>query len=283
MVCAALCVLAGCIKIEIPANVPAKDDPPVKAEVTVPETSEPPVNAEKDSAPQGSDVTEAAPSPAPVQGEEPAIPSGKRSGMLTAYEEILNELYQSYTDPERFQHEDGPSFALFDVDRDGAEELIVKDPVGETSGPFLRIYGYQESGGKAYLELEETPDFYYYDNGVIEVQWSHNQGAAGDKLWPYTVYQYNAGTGVYERLAGVDGWDKELREVFDGQSFPDELDLDGDGFLYYVITEPGGYAPAYGDAMDYDAYENWRQSYLQGAGPGGFSFVPLVKENISLQ
>lgn len=276
MACVVLCVLSGCVKIEIPANVPEKDDTPAKVETIVPDTPAPPAVVENIENPPD-------PSPAPAQPEAPAAPSGKLSGMLTAYEAILNELYESYEDPERFRYEDGPAFALFDVDQDGLEELILKDSVGEVSGTFLRIYGYDETGRKAYLELDVSPDFYYYDNGVIEVAWSHNQGAAGDKLWPYSVYQYSDRTKDYAYLAGVDGWDKNLREVFDGQSFPDALDLDGDGFLYYVITEPGGYAPAYGEAMDYDAYEAWRQTYLQGAEPSGIPFIPLVKDNISLQ
>lgn len=52
--------------------------------------------------------------------------------------------------------------------------------------------------------------------------------------------------------------------------------------MYYVITEEGGYAPAYGEVMDGADYEAWRQTYLNGAFPAGPSFLPLVKENISL-
>lgn len=213
--------------------------------------------------------------PEPVKTEEPAIPQTDWSGMLTAYRQLLEELYQAYDDPERFRYEDGPSFAVYDVDRDGTEELLIQDPVSE----LVQIYGYS-SAGKVYLELEEYSNLYCYDNGVIEVGWSHNQGAAGDKLWPYNVYQYNPGTGVYDRIAAVDGWDKALREIFSGKAFPAEADLDGDGFIYYVITEPGGYAPDYGEAMDYAAYEDWRQSYLQGAEPSGVPLLPLIRENI---
>ena len=35
---------------------------------------------------------------------------------------------------------------------------------------------------------------------------------AGDKLWPYNMYRYNAETGAYERTAAVDGWDKSLSD-----------------------------------------------------------------------
>ena len=276
--CALLCALTACGKTNNDVTLPENDAPPQ----TQMEPQEPP----KTSEPEDVRPVEPAPpeeppetAPEPVTSEEPPVPQTGWSGMLMAYTDILEELYQSYQDPERFRYEDGPSFTLFDVDLDGEEELIVRDPVGEVAGQWVRIYGYRDAG-EAYLELEEFSDLYYYDNGVIEAAWSHNQGGAGDKLWPYTVYQYHSETGVYEQLAMVDGWDKNLREVLAGETFPDEVDQDGDGFIYYIITEEGGYAPTYGAAMDHMAYEAWRDSYLNGALPTGPSFLPLVRENI---
>lgn len=268
VLCVLLCALTACGGTEKEITLP-EDDTPSQVQTEAPEVSEP------------ENIQPAEPSgPEEVKSEEPVIPQTGWSGMLMAYTEILEELYQAYQDPERFRYEDGPGFALYDVDLDGMEELIVQDTVGEVAGQWVRIYGYDDATGTAYVELEEYPDLSYYDNGVIEAGWSHNQGAAGDKLWPYTVYQYNSVTGKYEQIAMVDGWDKNLREIFDGESFPDEVDQDGDGFIYYIITEEGGYAPTYGAAMDYAAYEAWRDSYLNGAFPTGPSFLPLVRENI---
>lgn len=274
--CVLLCVLTACggtrretASPETGTPSQAQTEPAKKPETPeAPEASEPSnIQSVEPSIPEET--------PEAVKGEEPAIPQTGSSGMLTAYRQLLEELYQAYDDPERFRYEDGPSFAVYDVDRDGTEELLIQDPASE----LVQIYGYN-SAGKVYLELEEYSNLYWYDNGVIEVGWSHNQGAAGDKLWPYNVYQYNPDTGVYDRLAAVDGWDKALREISGGKAFPAEVDLDGDGFIYYVITEPGGYAPDYGEAMDYAAYEDWRQSYLQGAEPGGAPLLPLIRENI---
>lgn len=269
--CVLLCALTACGRTQ-KEPAPPEDNVPSQPRTETPEVPE---------ASEPEDIQPAEPSgPEETKGEEPAIPQTGWSGMLMAYTNILEELYQAYQDPERFRYEDGPSFALYDVDLDGTEELIVRDPVGEVAGQWVRIYGYDDASGKAYVELEEYPNLYYYDNGVIEAAWSHNQGAAGDKLWPYTVYQYDAASGMYTQLAMVDGWDRNLREVLAGETFPDEADQDGDGFIYYIITEEGGYAPAYGEAMDHTAYETWRDSYLNGAFPTGPSFLPLVKENI---
>ena len=277
-VCALFCILAACGRTDN-QTAPPEDSTPPQTQTEPPEvpaTPEPEdVQPVEPAPPEETPET----APEPVKSEDPPAPQTGWSGMLMAYTGILEELYQSYQDPERFRYEDGPSFSLYDVDLDGAEELIVQDPVGEVAGQWVRIYGYNNAG-EAYIELEEFPDLNYYDNGVIEAGWSHNQGAAGDKLWPYTVYQYDPDTDIYEQLAIVDGWDKNLREVLAGETFPDEVDQDGDGFIYYIITEEGGYAPTYGAAMDHMAYEAWRDSYLNGALPTGPSFLPLVRENI---
>ncbi|MBD5149423.1 MAG: hypothetical protein HDT18_03425 [Oscillibacter sp.] len=274
--CVLLCALTACGKTDNAITLPESDAAPQTQIQTQPEPPEIPAVSDP------GDIQPAEPSGSEeIKSEEPVIPQTGWSGMLMAYTDILEELYQAYQDPERFRYEDGPGFALYDVDLDGTEELIVQDQVGEAAGQWVRIYGYDHAAGTAYVELEEYPDLCYYDNGVIEAGWSHNQGAAGDKLWPYNVYQYNPETGKYEQIAAVDGWDRNLREIFAGENFPDEVDQDGDGFIYYIITEEGGYAPTYGEPMDYASYETWRESYLNGAFPTGPSFLPLVKENIA--
>ena len=63
--------------------------------------------------------------------------------------------------------------------------------------------------------------------------------------------------------------------------FPEEVDKDGDGFVCYIIEEEGGYAPVYGEPMDYGDYALWADRYLDGnvVRPSYFS---LSKENIAL-
>ena len=63
--------------------------------------------------------------------------------------------------------------------------------------------------------------------------------------------------------------------------FPDEVDKDGDGFVYYIITEDGGYAPEYGTPMDYAEYANWVAVFL-GADVVEPAYIPLTEENIAM-
>lgn len=273
LLCALFCTLTACGQKtdSVPPSQPAEDLPETPAEPELPPATSLP-----------SESPAEPPAEPEVQPEEPSIPPAAWSGRPAAYQEVLEEIYQSSENPEQSQYENGPSFALYDVDRDGEEELIVRNTGGSMADMWTRIYGYDEAAKTAYVELEEFSGLYYYDNGVIEAAWSHNQGMAGDSLWPYNVYRYNGDAGTYQRIAAVDGWDKSLSDVWGGTSFPDDVDVDGDGFVYYVITEEGGYAPDYGEVMDNADYDAWREMYLQGAFPTGPDFVPLTAENIAL-
>ena len=169
----------------------------------------------------------------------------------------------------------GEYFAVCDINGDGENELITQRNNTAMAGQVERIY--DRSGNELFSAF---PDITYYDNGVVLAGWSHNQGWAGDRLWPYTLYRWD-GAG-YEEIASVDGFDKSLREGAGEERFPDELDKDGDGYLYYIIIEPGGYAPDYGTPMDNADYEAWLSSYTSGAAALEIPYMPLTEENIAV-
>lgn len=173
------------------------------------------------------------------------------------------------------------NFAICDVNGDGKNELIIQRNSTYVAGQVERVYS--ANGNEL---LAEYPMTTYYDNGYVTAGWSHNQGVAGDKLWPYTLYRYDSSAGKYVQEAAVDGWDKSLRDTclsYDETiiPFPEDVDKDGDGFVYYIITEAGGYAPVYGEPMDYADYALWVSRYL-GANVIDVPYYPLTEENISL-
>ena len=175
-------------------------------------------------------------------------------------------------------------FAVCDVNGDGQDELITQRNNGPTTVQEETVY--DQDGNNllsAYAGLVT-----YYNNGYVTAGWSHNQGKAGDKLWPYTLYRFNAETGIYEYSANVDGWDKALGDTYQffnpdnsGMlTFPDDIDKDGDGFIYYIISEKDGYAPAYGTPVDYADWAAWA-AYLEGDAVTPV-YVRLTEENIAL-
>ena len=172
-------------------------------------------------------------------------------------------------------------FAICDVNGDGRDELITQRNNTYMANQLERVY--DEDGREL---LAQYPFMTYYDNGYVTAGWSHNQGAAGDKLWPYTLCRYDSSEGKYVQEAAVDGWDKSLRDTYLSYDetiipFPEDVDKDRDGFVYYIITEAGGYAPVYGEPIDYADYALWAARYL-GANVIDVPYYPLTEENISL-
>lgn len=175
----------------------------------------------------------------------------------------------------------GNHFAICDVNGDGKDELITQLNATIMAGQSECVY---DGDGNELLRV--FPDTAYYGGGAVMAGWSHNQGAAGDRLWPYTLFQYDADTGKYVRLVSVDGWDKSLRDAYfswDGSfiPFPDGVDGDGDGFVYYLLAEEGGYAPVYGEPMDNADYARWLARNVTG-DPVDVRYIRLTENNIAL-
>ena len=214
---------------------------------------------------------------------EPVIHSD-RAAMLAAYTEVLNNFYFNHTDPSgqdmgSFEGigEEWNQFAVFDVDLDGQDELLVSYTATIASAGMREyVFGYDGTGGNVREEFSEFPLAKYYDNGIIEAGWSHNQGRAGDALWPYTFWRYDPQSDTYQASEMADAWDKSLVE--DG--FPDSADKDGDGLVYYLI-EYGNYVDYASDTpVDKSGYDKWRESFLGGANELAVPYVTLNEENI---
>lgn len=173
----------------------------------------------------------------------------------------------------------GAYFAIYDVDGDGEEELLL-DWAGSSMATTVEyIWGY--NNGTTHVELSEFPLMTYFDCGVIEVGWSHNQGLAGD-FWPYSVYCYDSETDTYRNYGGVDAWDRIVSELnYDDENFPINIDVDGDGIVYYILPAnwEGNYDRPVVDGAD---YEEWRNTYLKDAKEIDITFQNLSEENISL-
>ncbi len=189
-----------------------------------------------------------------------------------AYYSVLDKLYTTYTLPDGTDLSyDGildlsdNCYAIYDIDYDGQEELIIIWDTTYTAGQSVIVYGYDSAAGKVRTELWQYPLQIFYDNGVVEVGLSHNQGLASVMpenvdFWPYFLYQYDKSTDTYVQRALVDAWNKAYRETdYEGNAFPDDIDADGDGVVYLVEVGENQ------EWMDAEAYHAWRDSYIGGA------------------
>jgi hypothetical protein len=121
------------------------------------------------------------------------------------------------------------------------------------------------------------PSTTFYDNGVVTCEASHNQGL-GSELWPYSIYQYNKKTIDYDYIGTVDSWEKELNETdYSGEAFPDDIDKDGDGIVYSLVSEDGEYDGWY----DKDDFDEFVDTYVGNGKKLTFTENAIIYENIN--
>ena len=232
------------------------------------------------------DKAETSKTEAPILAEDLKAPQEEEFDPVNeAYYSVLERLYKTYTLPDgtelgynEISDLSENQFAIYDIDQDGREELIVIWTTTYMTGMAGIIYDYDYASNGVTTELIEFPVQTFYDNGVVEVLLSHNHGLAGniDDFWPYTFYQYDKGTDTYLCAAQVDAWNRAYYELdYDGTPFPEELDTDGDGILYRVTA--GGHDKL----MDLEEYNNWRDSVIGGAKKVEIPFVKMTEESIS--
>ena len=208
--------------------------------------------------------------------------------MTDAYVSILEDIYfdQIFPDGEEYGYQPGEnyditsnSFAVFDIDFDGEDELIVTYSTTYMAGMRELIYAYDSVSKSVRKEISCFPSMIYYDNGVVREDASHNHGMASDRdFWPYSLYQYDREKDAYVLTAGVDAWSRSWQEEdYEGNPFPEEVDKDGDGLVYYTIAGESNERSGF---MDQETYDQWLDSVLEGAGEVKVPYVKLTTDNI---
>lgn len=67
------------------------------------------------------------------------------------------------------------------------------------------------------------------------------------------------------------------KKDYEGNSFPDDIDADGDGLVYYIM--PGGTYEK-NTPVDFEEYTKWRESSIGQAQPLEIPYLELTEENI---
>lgn len=202
---------------------------------------------------------------------------------LAAYRDALQFLYTNYALPGGYEvGYDGMSdmssnkFAIYDIDGDGSQELIISYGTTYTSGNTFAIYDYDEETDSVKEELIEYISVSLDESGYLIVNASHAHGlGSGGILWPYTLYRYDPSTDTYTQVARVDTWEKQYYpQDFDGNPFPDMVDQDGDGVVY-LLYFPDMDAP---QILDEAAFREWESEYR--TEDVSLPWVSMTLENI---
>lgn len=216
----------------------------------------------------------------PVQDTENEHTTERK--MRAAYELALQDLLFTHmlpvygdvdVDPDVFGSFEKNQYAIFDVDGDGQKELIVNLVSAPMAGTMQIVFRYNESANILEEEFCAFPATTFYENGAVRAEWSHNQGYAGDALWPYTLYQYNQDTDSYDEVSMVDAWDHSFE--LGAAGFPAEYDADGDGIVYIMIKDGGE------TIIDNAEYESFWQENIGDAKTIDIPFEYLTEENVN--
>ena len=210
--------------------------------------------------------------------------AGSDDRRISAYRAVLTNGMKYHQFPEaRDLGYDGSDmaqnkFAIFDIDGDGNEELVFIYTTTYNAGMSLMIYDFDSTTGMIREEFFQYPSVTFYDNGIIKADASHNHGMGGE-FWPYTLYGYNPETDIYDQIASVDAWDKSFaQQDSQGNLFPDSIDQDGDGVVYYILP----YAQSEDvQPVDNAQYDEWCQSYIGNAGVVQLPYQELTEQNIA--
>ena len=140
-------------------------------------------------------------------------------------------------------------FAVCDVDGDGRMELLFSVENSYMAG--CRTAVYRLDGFELQTEMVAFPVPTFYEQGVVRAFASHNH--THGEAWPYDLLRYNPDSQTYESVASVYSWDKAIADIdYDGAPFPDEVDADGNGTVYFVSE---GENARWLDDGDFDAWE----------------------------
>lgn len=261
-------LVSGCTTKQPPADETVKEEPP-KEEAPQQEEEEPEQEEQEEPGKEIEGTPEE--TEEPKEEEQPDLEAKLREAKIRhLYAGVLSQIVFAgqlpggnfvdftYGDMEANQ------FAIQDVDGDGREELLVFYTETDMAGMVAYVYDWDEEANQLREELLEFPALTFYENGIVIAEWSHNQGL-GQTLWPFTLYQYDSESDTYQMTGSVDSWEKSYRDAdYEGNPFPDDLDSDGDGILYY-ISEAGEYnmeAPV--NQAEYDA---WLKGFCGDAKP----------------
>lgn len=208
--------------------------------------------------------------------------------MLAAYEHVLEQFYNDHIAPDGQQlWLDEPVFGLLtenvfaiaDVDGDGIEELVLSYSTAPMAGMCAWICGYDAQEDSTYVELSIFPAVNFFTGGLLEAEWSHNQGLAGEVLWPYSILRYSPEARAFQVFAHVDAWDRNMQDNVDGKPFPVEADPEGTGAVYLITTETSdGLWET--DTVSRAVYEAWHTAIQDDAKPIELEYLNTTLDNI---
>lgn len=217
--------------------------------------------------------------PATDPTEDPIDPTALREAYQFALQQIAFEhIYPDGTDI-GFDAEVGfieeNFFALYDVDADGTEELIVRFLTAQEEEMRETVYRYDAKTDSVRAILTASPSVTFYSNAVVKELWAYGSGLAAAEYAPYNLYRYDPDSGQYSLFAEVNMWSKSVDTVnYKGEPYPDEIDTENAGTVF-IVTWDGKT-----ETISRSEYEAWLAEQMGTAFELTIPYQPLDEPNI---
>lgn len=184
--------------------------------------------------------------------------AGERAERREVFLQVLRDMIEKqvwpdgsevYFDADMTQNQ----FALFDLDGDEKEELLITYTTTAVAGMREIVYDYDLETQELREQFVGFPYVIYYTNGVIYQPHSHNHTDSVN-FWPCTLYLYDSVEDTYSTIGTAIAWDKEVR----AEDFPEDVDFDGDGMVYALSYDEDYPERFVSDNVEFEAwYSTW--------------------------
>ncbi len=200
------------------------------------------------------------------------------------YREVLENMYYNCEFPD-WDYKNYPTdvtieFAMYDIDSDGREELLV---TFDNRG--LYVYDHNADGNlvkqfSGYIRSD------FYENGAVRVYSAHNQ-THSLKFHPFAMYKYNAETDSYDKCGDVYGIDKDVVDMINKEKeevgrtdfleYPSKYDTSSSGTVYYISPDWNNETGKPSDVTEYNKYYG---QFTENTDIIDIPFMELTEENI---
>lgn len=221
--------------------------------------------------------------PKPEEQPEPKPDAQETGARYAAYQFALQQIAFEHVYPDGTDTGfDGAGafiednhFAVFDINDDGADELIVQFVTAPMAGNRETVYAYNAAEDTLEQLLTVFPAVTYYDNGLVKADWSHGSALAGEAYWPYDLYQYDGAAGQYRKLAEVNMWSREVDTVdYKGDPYPEEIDAENAGTVFILTRDDVT------ETVSHSDYAAWLAEVVGDAQPVQVPYQSMSEENI---
>ena len=161
-------------------------------------------------------------------------------------------------------------FAVYDIDHDDREELILEITQADAEDCFTAVYD-MDADGDLRREVRYSAELSFWSDGIVIASYTDAAETDGDFI-PYAAAQYNKELDIYEEFAYAAVLDRAILEKQDMlDEYPEDADVSHSGKVYYVSD---------GEPMDVKEYEKWYASWHTDLVETEVPMQALTAENI---